>query len=75
MVDGDEQEFNLKKKYLNKQCKTEHGIGYVCDIDLPKSRAWSLMVKITENNGKPIYTPMFPDSILRYDLREVTFLL
>lgn len=69
-----EQESYLTKKYLNKKCKTEHGTGFVCGFDLPRSRVWSLMIEITENSGKPILKSMFPDNRMRYDLKEVTFL-
>ena len=69
-----EQEAYLKKKYLNKKCETEHGKGFVCGFDLPRSRAWSLMIEITENTGKPILKSMFPDNRMRYNLNEVTFL-
>lgn len=60
--------------YINKQCKTEHGTGFVCGIDLPESRAWRLLVKITDNTGVKINEGMFPDSILAYSLNEVEFL-
>lgn len=58
-------------QYLGKTCQTEHGTGEVVGIDDPESRAWRLMVKITEPSGKPIHAGMFPDKILCYHISEV----
>jgi len=69
-----EKESYLARKYLNKKCKTKHGTGVVCGFDLPSSRSWRLIIKITENTGEPILKSLFPDSKLRYCLKEVTFL-
>ena len=68
------QEAYLEKKYLNKKCETEHGVGYVCGFDLPRSRAWRFMIKITDNTKKPILKSLFPDNILGYWVKEVKFL-
>ena len=68
---------DIRLDLIGSEVQTEHGIGTIKAVELSPTTfniSERYLIEITNNNGKEILKPLFPDNKMCYQRREFTLI-